>query len=1777
MFNGGVRGKRASDGAGFLSSREQFVQTVLPVPKITSWSVVDGGTFLPIDDTAAGVGTPVVIYGSGFTSGMSVTIGTTSVTSLFLDSTRILFTVPALSNGTYSILITSSTGAAILTPGITLSSFPTWTTGTYSTTDGATFSVQLLATGDAPLTYRLMAGSSLPSGITLSTSGVVSGTLVGVTDNSVYSFVVLVDDAQLQTSQQTITLNVFFSDTQFYNTVLLVNSEVPNIEPSFITDSSTNNSQLSVFGDTVPTKSSPYYNTNYSLHFINRYDYVSVPATTPLTTFTGDFTFECWVYPMDVTVTQWGIWDARQSGQSANAMIFMLSPLASPVTGQGRLLYYNGSYNYGTGTVYYNQWTHVAFVRVGSTMTFYINGVAGGTATISGTQTGTATTNPIYIGSKDPAAGAAYGTVGNISNLRIVNGNGIYTTNFTPSTTALTAIPSTVLLVGQSNKVVDNSLYNNTLTVSSPGTASGIVVSPASPLTIPADMTVNTGTSVYFNGSTDYISLPSNTAFSMGTGDFTIEAWVNTPTFTYTGTTGKIFSSSAAGGVTFEIESTGKLVVGRAGFSVLLTSTTGLALNTWQHVAVTRISGVIAVYINGVAAGSVSGDTTNFSQSTPIIGAESGPTRYFKGWLSNVRVVKGVGVYTAAFTPSTSPLTSDANTAVLTCQGNTIVDASANNFAITLAGLPKIYNTTYPLTPTTATTTSIATYGSTYFDGTGDYLLVPDNGTTLDVQASDFTIECWFYPTVTPNNNLFGKRPNTATYGGIAVGFSNSLAPLVLATVDGSSWGINSTSSVSCALNAWNHIALSRSGTTWKLFVNGIQGVSATLAGTVPDNASAVSIAAAAADGGLPITSCYISDFRVVKGTALYTTNFIPTLVPLTTIANTALLTCQFTGTRNNSQFKDNSKFNHPITKITNSNLGSFSPHIPVSWSVFMGGSGSCSYTDANAPNLNVYTLNPVTVDFSIEAWVNASGANDTNQRCIVSKGDFTTINCLYSIYLYNGFINARIGNYGSQFNMTSIVAFTPHAWHHVALVRTGSTFSLYYDGVRVATATNATNLPTSTADFSIGNYGSSYPFVGHISNVRLVKDTPPYNATLGSLTVPTSPLTVIPGTALLTCQSSRVIDNSPFCQIPTMTYVSAEYPIMVSYSPFGSIKEPVPNNYGVRFPANGAYLTGSNATFNISATTSVWTFECWVFPAASGGYFFGIGSGGAYGNSLALGYGSTTANKFSFNQGSGSGSNPVAVTSTNTYPLGSWYHYAVTRQGTGIMTQYINGVADGTVTYNAATVATGTTFIVNGLYDNNGLGNNGSSCTISNLRFLVGTALYTTNFTVPTTALSAITNTKLLICNSTSTTDLSGNNFPITIGGEPRVVKANPFGYTSQSTTNYSPTVHGGSVYFDGTGDYLRAGGPYNNHFKLGSDFTIEFWIYPKGSSSVDQPMFQLIGTQGSGSSGDWVFSLTSGQVAYSGYAQGAATFTTSTQRVQSYAWNHIAMVRTIANGTMKVYVNGVYVGSNTSYLTQVIGTGGLTIGAGASSFNGYFSDFRITQSAVYTTNFLPPTSPLTDYQSNQPSTILLNFNNGSLLDKRNITNLDSSTGVVRSTSIKKFGSASMYFNGSSYLTPYGDIVGTGNDMYIFRGDFTIECWVYLTASANHTVISFGQATNPAFRFYISSYPIMQDYSGSTTIYFSSQTVSLNTWTHIAWVRSGTTVTAYVNGVSAGTGTYSSTVGTGVASSTMQIGTDWSRTGMFLTGYLDDLRVTRGFARYVANFSVPTTPFPAQ
>jgi len=204
-----------------------------------------------------------------------------------------------------------------------------------------------------------------------------------------------------------------------------------NFTNAGIIDYTTRNSIETIGTARVSTANSKYGTS--SINFNTKTDALALPVSKLNSTFLGDFTVECWVYPTDPTITTWGVLDTRQSGGTAAAYVFGLNPLASPVSGSYRMSYYSAGYSYGTGTVLSNVWTHLAWVRVGSTLTFYVDGVAGGTATISGTITPAATTNPIWIGHKDNAT-AAYGTTGYIDDLRITNGYARYTGNFTPPT-----------------------------------------------------------------------------------------------------------------------------------------------------------------------------------------------------------------------------------------------------------------------------------------------------------------------------------------------------------------------------------------------------------------------------------------------------------------------------------------------------------------------------------------------------------------------------------------------------------------------------------------------------------------------------------------------------------------------------------------------------------------------------------------------------------------------------------------------------------------------------------------------------------------------------------------------------------------------------------------------------------------------------------------------------------------------------------------------------------------------------------------------------------------------------------------------------------------------------------------------------------------------------------------------------------------------------------------------------------------------------------------------
>lgn len=155
---------------------------------------------------------------------------------------------------------------------------------------------------------------------------------------------------------------------------------------------------------------------------------------------------------------------------------------------------------------------------------------------------------------------------------------------------------------------------------------------------------------------------------------------------------------------------------------------------------------------------------------------------------------------------------------------------------------------------------------SAYLDGTGDYITVP-SGSDFAFGTGDFTVEFWFMQTVAGNPFLIDCRPISSTNGayvttyidaGTVVFFTNAAARITSSAI---------------TTGAWYHVAVCRSGTSTRLFLNGTQTGSTY---TDPTNyiASPVNIGASG-NGLFPLTG-YFDDIRITKGVARYTANFTP-------------------------------------------------------------------------------------------------------------------------------------------------------------------------------------------------------------------------------------------------------------------------------------------------------------------------------------------------------------------------------------------------------------------------------------------------------------------------------------------------------------------------------------------------------------------------------------------------------------------------------------------------------------------------------------------------------------------------------------------------------------------------------------------------------------------------------------------------------------------------------------------------------------------------------------
>jgi hypothetical protein len=142
--------------------------------------------------------------------------------------------------------------------------------------------------------------------------------------------------------------------------------------------------------------------------------------------------------------------------------------------------------------------------------------------------------------------------------------------------------------------------------------------------------------------------------------------------------------------------------------------------------------------------------------------------------------------------------------------------------------------------------------------------------------------------------------------------------------------------------------------------------------------------------------------------------------------------------------------------------------------------------------------------------------------------------------------------------------------------------------------------------------------------------------------------------------------------------------------------------------------------------------------------------------------------------------------------------------------------------------------------------------------------------------------------------------------------------------------------------------------------------------------------------------------------------------------------------------------------------------------------------------------------------------------------------------------------------------------------GDWTIECWVYLSSATTQQIFLDTRATGTdnGYAFYMTAGSKLSLFTNNTAVLTSTSSLSANAWVYIAMTRTSGTVRAYINGtLDATTASYSTAMN---CPGSILVGGGVGAVNL-VNGYIQDLRITKGVARYTSNFSVPTAEFLAK
>jgi hypothetical protein len=372
------------------------------------------------------------------------------------------------------------------------------------------------------------------------------------------------------------------------------------------------------------------------------------------------------------------------------------------------------------------------------------------------------------------------------------------------------------------------------------------------------------GGSWYFDGNGDYLTFSSSSDFAFGTGDFTVEMWI------YSNSTSGTWwdcGQNANSNNGCAIFSSGGYIYIRLKPGTDLVITSGFTTGRWQHLAVTRSSGTLYCFLDGVMQSTTQSNSSNVTTTgggTGTLTGFPGPEGVgydTSGYIQDLRVYKGLAKYTSNFIPaSTDP---------------DVVPDSPSGVS---------YSSNVALVPSTD--------GAVAFDGSGDRLTL--NSSDFVFGTSSFTVEAFIYKTNTDAEIFFSQFLNTSGgRDGVALGYQSGAFWILQG--DGSTWNLETTVG-SFPTNKWVHLAVSRdySQTKTYYFIDGqlVYTYTSNINLTASNNGDTV-IGNAGTTGETYAWTGFISNLHIVKGTALYTSNFTPPSAPISSVANTKLLCCK--------------------------------------------------------------------------------------------------------------------------------------------------------------------------------------------------------------------------------------------------------------------------------------------------------------------------------------------------------------------------------------------------------------------------------------------------------------------------------------------------------------------------------------------------------------------------------------------------------------------------------------------------------------------------------------------------------------------------------------------------------------------------------------------------------------------------------------------------------------------------------------------------------------------